>query len=66
MRAGNGGNFMPDDRAGFLRAWDRGLNYGKAINALGVEMNLGMLVACEAPQQFGKGALRPMTAVNEG
>ena len=57
---------MPDDRAGFLRAWDRGLNYGKAINALGVEMNLAMLVACEAPQQFGKHALRPMTAVNEG
>jgi len=57
---------MPDDRAGSLRVWDTGLNYGKAINALGVEMNLGMLVACEAPQQFGKGALRPMTAVNEG
>ena len=57
---------MPDDRAGSLRVWDTGLNYGKAINALGVEMNLAMLIAREALQQFGKGALRPMTAVNEG
>ncbi len=66
MKAGNGGNFMPDDRAGFLRAWDTRLNYGKAINALGVEMNLAMLVAREAFQQFGQRALRPMTTVNEG
>ena len=57
---------MPDDRAGFLRAWDTRLNYGKAINALGVEMNLAMLVAREAFQQFGQRALRPMTTVNEG
>jgi hypothetical protein len=56
---------MPDDRAGFLRVWDTGLNYGKTINALGVEVNLAMLVVREAFQQFGQRALRPMTAVNK-
>ena len=57
---------MPDDRAGFLRASDTLLNYGKTFNALGVEMNLAMRVARQTPQQFGKRALRPMTTVNEG
>ena len=66
MGTGNGGNFMPEDRAGFVRTRDTWLSYGKTINALGVQMNLAMLVAREALQQFGKGALRSMTAVNEG
>jgi len=66
MGTGNGGDLMPEDRAGFLCAWDTWLSNGKTINALGVEMNLAMLFTREALQQFGKRALRPMTAVNEG
>jgi hypothetical protein len=33
---------------------------------LGVEMNLTMLLAREAGEEFGKRALGAMTAVNEG
>jgi len=42
------------------------LVHDKVVDALGVEMNFAMLFAGEALQQFGKGALRSMTAVNEG
>jgi len=66
MGTGNGGNAMPEDRAGFLCAWDTCLIHKKVVHALGKEMNLAMLFASEALQQFGKSALRPMTAVNEG
>jgi hypothetical protein len=38
---------------------------GKVFNALGIEMNLAMLFAREAFQQFGEGALRAMPAVYE-
>jgi hypothetical protein len=65
MGAGNGRNFMPDDRAGFLLVSNTWLIEGKIFNALGIEMNLAMLFAREAFQQFGEGALRAMPAVNE-
>ena len=57
---------MPDDRAGFLRVCNTWLVDGKVFNALGIEMNLAMLFAREAFQQFGKRALRAMPAVYEG
>ena len=65
MGAGDGWNFMPDDRAGFLSVSDTWLIEGKVFNALGIEMNLAMLFAHEAFQQFGKRALRAMPAINE-
>ena len=66
MRAGNGRNSMPEDRPGFLCAWDTCLIHGKVLDALGKKMNLAMFLAREALQQFSKRALRSMTAVNEG
>jgi hypothetical protein len=65
MGTGNGRNSMPDDRAEFLRVSNTWLIEGKVFNALGIEMNLAMLFAREAFQQFGEGALRAMPAVNE-
>jgi hypothetical protein len=65
MGTGNGRNFMPDDRAGFLRVSNAWLIEGKIFNALGIEMNLAMLFAREAFQQFGERALRAMPAVYE-
>src|ERR1700694_4876062 len=66
MGAGNGRNFMPDNQAGFLRVSNTWLIEGEVFNALGIEMNLAMLFAHEAFQQFGKRALRAMPAINEG
>src|SRR2546422_11053023 len=66
MGAGDGWHFMPDDRLGVLRACAARLNNGEILNALGIEMNFAMLVASEAFQHFGKGALRTVPAVNEG
>ncbi len=57
---------MPDDRPGVSRVTKAWLIEGKALNALGIEMNLAMLFAREAFQQFGQSALRAMPAVNEG
>jgi hypothetical protein len=65
MGAGDGWNFMPDDRAGFLLVSNAWWIEGKVFNALGIEMNLAMLFAREAFQQFGKRALRAMPAVYE-
>jgi hypothetical protein len=65
MGAGDGWNFMPDNQAGFLRVGNAWLIEGKVFNALGIEMNLAMLFAREAFQQFGEGALRAMPAVYE-
>jgi hypothetical protein len=56
---------MPDDGAGFLCVSDNSLIEGKVFNALGIEMNLAMLFAREAFQQFGKRALRAVPAVDE-
>ena len=50
MRTGNGRNFMPDDRAGFLPVSNAWLIEGKVFNALGIEMNLAMLFARKAFQ----------------
>ena len=66
MRTGDGRNFMPDDRPGVLGVCDTWLRKRKVFNALGIEMNLAMLLAHEAFQQFGKRALRAMPAVKEG
>src|SRR5258708_28509252 len=66
MRTWRGRNFMPDDRPGVSRVTKAWLIEGKALNALGIEMNLAMLFARKAFQQFGKRALRAMPAVNEG
>ena len=57
---------MPDDRPGVSRVWNTRLSNRKALNALGIEINLALLFARESWQQFGKRALRPMPAVNEG
>jgi hypothetical protein len=65
MGAGDGRNFMPDDRPGVLRVCDSRLSQRETLNALGIEMNLAMLFAREAFEQFGKRALRAMPAVNE-
>ena len=65
MGAGDGRNFMPDNRKGFLRVSNTSLVEGKGFNALGIQMNLAMLFAREAFQRFGKRALRAMTAINE-
>ena len=62
---GDGWNSMPDDRTGFLRVSNAWLIEGKVFNALGIEMNLAMLFAREAFQQFGKRALRAVPAVYE-
>ena len=56
---------MPDDRAGFLVVSNTWLIEGKVFNALGIEINLAMLFARKAFQQFGEGALRAMPAVYE-
>jgi len=45
MGTGNGGNFMPEDRSGFVCAWDTCLIHEKVVDALGKEMNLAMLFA---------------------
>ena len=57
---------MPDNQAGFLRVSNTWLIEGEVFNALGIEMDLAMLFAREAFQQFGKRALRAMPAINEG
>ena len=57
---------MPNDCAGFVNTRIVCMIHGKAFNTLGIEMNLAILFARKAVQQFGKRALRPMTAVNEG
>ncbi len=57
---------MPDDRPGVSRVWDTWLSNRKALNAVGIEINLAMLFAREAFQHFGKCALRAMPAVDEG
>jgi hypothetical protein len=41
------------------------LRQGEIFNALGVEMNLAMLVARKAFQQFGKRALGAVPAIDE-
>ena len=66
MGTGDGWHFMPDDRSGVLRACNTWLGKRKVPNALGIEMNLAMLFAREALQQFRKGTLRAMPAVNKG
>jgi len=66
MGTGNGRNFMPDDGAGFLRVCSARFIEGKVRNALGVKMNLTVIVAREAFQQLRERALCAMPAVNEG
>src|SRR6266852_1368125 len=65
MGTGDGRDFMPDDRAGVLRACNTWRSKGKALNALGIQMNLAKVFAREALQHFGKRALGTMAAVNE-
>lgn len=48
MGTGDRTNFVPNDRAGVLRPRNTGMSQGKALNALGVEMNFAMLVTREA------------------
>ena len=57
---------MPDDRPGVSRVWNTRLSNRKALNALGIEINLAMLFGRESFQQFSERALRAMPAVNEG
>ena len=66
MGTGDGRNLMPEDRAGVLCSHNARLSQRKALDALGVQMNLAMLVAREAFEQFGKRAFRAMAAINEG
>jgi hypothetical protein len=44
---------------------DTWLIEGKVFNALGVKMDLAMLVARETLEQFGERALRAVPAINE-
>src|SRR6266849_888949 len=41
-------NLMPDDRPEVSRVWDTGLSNRKALNAVGIEINLAMLFSREA------------------
>ena len=66
MRAGNGRNSVPGDGPGVLRAWNTSWSQCKALDALGIKMNLAMLFTGKAFEQFGERALRAMAAVNEG
>jgi hypothetical protein len=66
MGARDGRNSVPDDRPGVLRVCDSRLSQSKALNALGIQMNLAMLFTREAFEQFGKRALCAMPAINEG
>jgi hypothetical protein len=64
--AGGGGDSVPEDRSRLLREVDTRLSKREALDPLGVEMNLAMLMARESFEKLGKGALRSMAAVNEG
>jgi hypothetical protein len=70
MGTGHRRNFVPEDCSGVLREsnpWlTKRLAKREILNTLGVEMDFAMLVAREALEQFGKGALGAMAAVNEG
>jgi hypothetical protein len=66
MGARHGRNPVPDDYAEVLRAGNIRWSKREALDALGVEMNFAMLMAREALEEFGKGALRAMAAVHEG
>ena len=65
MRAGDGPNFMPNDRSGVLRPLSGQISQLKALNALGVEMNFAMLVARQTLKQFGEGTLGAVPAINK-
>ena len=56
---------MPDDRPGVLHLRNTWLSQRKALNALGVKMDLAIFVARETLEQFGERALRSMPAINE-
>jgi len=66
MRTGKRRDFVPNDHTGVLRACDAWWGKRKVLNALGIEMNLAMLVAGKAFQHFCKGAFRAVAAVNKG
>lgn len=66
MGTGDGRDFMPDDGSGVLRGCNTWLSQRKALDALGVEVNLATLFARKAFEQFGKRALRAMPAIDEG
>jgi len=66
MGTRDGGNFMPDNALGVLRASDAGLSQFEAFNALRIKVNLAMLIMRQAFQQLGKRALRTVPAINEG
>jgi len=66
MRTGERRDFVPNNRSGVLRACEAWWSKHKVFNALGIEMNLAMLVAGKAFQHFGKGAFRAVAAVNKG
>jgi len=61
----DGRNFMPKDSAGIPRACGGGLRQRETFNALGVKMNLAMLVAREVLQHLGESTLGAMPAINE-
>ena len=66
MGTGDGTNFMPNDRSGALRLRNAWLSQRKAFDALGVKMDLALVDAGEALQQFGKRAFGAVPAVNKG
>jgi hypothetical protein len=66
MGTGEGRNFMPEDGSGVLRASGAWLIQREALNALGIKMDLAMLFAGQAFQEFGESTLRAMTAIHEG
>jgi hypothetical protein len=70
MGTGHGRNFVPEDCSGVLREsnpWlTKRLAKREILNALGVEMNFAMVLAGEAFEKLGKGALGAMAAVHEG
>ena len=66
VRTGNGWNFMPNKDAGVRRVGGPGQSKREAFDALRVQMDFAMLIANKPFQQFGKGTLRAMPAINEG
>jgi hypothetical protein len=66
MGTGDGGNSMPKDGPGVPRVRVAWVSQLEALNALGIKMNLAMLLAREAFQQFRKRTLRAMTAIDKG
>jgi len=65
MRTGEGGDFVPDDGAGAELVCNAQVSKGQAFDPLGIQMNLTVFFVRKALQQFSKGALGAVPAVNK-